>query len=92
LATGKILNRQPLAHDPDVLAIDREANRLYVASESGSVSIFDIRVAEHPAAVGTVFIGRGAHAVAVDPETHRLYFALADLGGKSVLRVLATNF
>jgi DNA-binding beta-propeller fold protein YncE len=89
LATGKVLDRQPLAHDPDVLAIDRKASRLYVASESGSLSTFDIRVAEHPAALGTVFVGKGAHALAVDPQSHRLYFALADLGGNSVLRVVA---
>ncbi len=89
LASGKILRIQPMGHAPDVLAIDREAGRLYVASESGNVSSFDIRAARDPVALGTVFVGGGAHAVAVDPLSHRLYFALADVRGKSVLRVLA---
>ena len=92
LGTGGIIERQPVAHDPDVLTIDRGAHRLYVASESGNLSSFDIGVVNHPVAIGTVFVGKGAHAVAVDPETHRLYFALADVGGRSILRVLAPNF
>lgn len=88
LVTGEVLDRQPVAHDPDVLAIDTEARRLYVASESGKLSTFDIATATRPRSLGDVFVGRDAHSVAVDPATHRLYFPLADVKGKSVLRVL----
>jgi DNA-binding beta-propeller fold protein YncE len=88
LATGKVLDRQPVAHDPDVLAIDPLARRLYVASESGKLSTFDITSASRPRSFGDVFIGRDAHSVAVDPATHRLYIPLADVKGRSVLRVL----
>lgn len=88
LATGNVLDRQPVAHDPDVLAIDAEARRLYVASESGRLSTFDIGAATRPRPLGDVFVGRDAHSVAVDPATHRLYFPLASVKGKSVLRVL----
>ena len=35
------------------------------------------------------FAGPGAHSVAVDPNTHLVYLPLANLGGRSVLRVLA---
>ncbi len=35
LVSGKILDRKPLGHDPDVLAIDPDQKRLYVASEFG---------------------------------------------------------
>ncbi|MGE5147884.1 MAG: YncE family protein [Candidatus Eiseniibacteriota bacterium] len=89
LATGRVLGRWPLAHDPDVLAIDRRAGRLYVAAESGSLSSFDIRDAGHPRPLGDVFVGDGAHSVAVDSATHRLYFPLAARNGRPVLRVLA---
>ena len=34
------------------------------------------------------FVGKDAHSVAVDPITHRLYFPLADVKGRAVLRVL----
>ena len=89
LATGRVINRQPVAHDPDVLAIDPGSNRLYVASESGNLSIYNIAVPGKPASLGDVFIAADAHTVAVDPISHRLYFALADLNGRAVLRVLA---
>lgn len=89
LPTGRTLYVQPVAHDPDVLAIDAQANRLYVAAESGSLSSFDIAHAEAPRPLGDVYVGNGAHTVAVDPVSHQLYFALADMNGRAVLRVLA---
>jgi DNA-binding beta-propeller fold protein YncE len=88
LASGRVLNMQPVAHDPDVLAIDPEADRLYVAAESGNLSTYNIATRDKPASLGDVFIARGAHTVAVDPVSHRLYFPLADLNGHASLRVL----
>jgi DNA-binding beta-propeller fold protein YncE len=88
LATGEITNNQLVAHDPDVLALDAGLNRLYVPSESGTLSTFDITSPTAPKALGQVFVGAGAHAVAVDGLSHRLYFALANIGGQMVLREL----
>jgi len=70
------------------LAMDGTAKRLYVASESGTLSIFDMANPTAPVALGDVFVGKNAHSVAVDPATHRLYLPLADAGGKSVMRIL----
>jgi DNA-binding beta-propeller fold protein YncE len=89
LGSGKELSHLPLGHDPDVLAIDPARKRLYVASESGNLSTFDIANPAAPVALGDIFIGKGAHSVAVDPGTHQLYFPLADANGKSVMRILA---
>jgi DNA-binding beta-propeller fold protein YncE len=89
LASGRVLNKVSVAHDPDVLAIDPVANRLYVAAESGNLSTYNIATPGKPASLGDVFIAPGAHTVAVDPISHRLYFALANLNGRAVLRVLA---
>ena len=88
-ANGHVLAARPVAHDPDVLAIDEALSRLYVATEPGNLSVFDIATQNKPMSLGEVFIAKGAHAVAVDPATHRLYFALADLNGRAVLRVIA---
>jgi len=88
LATDRVLGILPVARDPDVLAIDAEARRLYVASESGYLSTFSLKDNRAPTPLGDVFVGKGAHAVAVDPASHRLYFALADRAGHCVLRVL----
>ena len=89
LETRRVIGSQPIAHDPDVLATDPEMKRLYVAAESGNMSTFDITNADSPVALGNVFVGDGAHAVAVDPSSHRLYFGLANVKGKAVMRALA---
>ncbi len=72
--------------DPDVLALDSGFGRLYVSAESGIVTIFD----EHGRSlerVGEGFFAANAHSVAVDSRTHRVYFPLQNVGGKSVLRI-----
>lgn len=73
--------------DPDVLAFDSKLERLYVATESEIVSVFqlterklekieDAKVAPH------------AHTISVDPETHEIYLPLQDIGGHPVLRIM----
>jgi DNA-binding beta-propeller fold protein YncE len=89
LASGRALNKQAVAHDPDVLVIDPQANRLYVAAESGNLSTYNIAVPDKPSSLGDVFIATGAHTIAIDPISHHLYFALAALDGHAALRVLA---
>jgi DNA-binding beta-propeller fold protein YncE len=75
-----------VGNGPDVLDYDPGLKRLYVASESGTVSVF--------ALVGGVRkLGEGAidphaHSVAVDPKTHRVYFPLENVGGRPVLRIM----
>ncbi len=72
---------------PDVLAIDPTRQRLYVASESGDVDLFDITTG--PAAkIGSQHVSGDAHSVAVDPETHLVYVPLANVNGHPVLRVM----
>lgn len=89
LPSGRVLGKQPVAHDPDVLAIDPGLHRLYVAAESGNLSTYDIADPRTPVSLGDVFVADEAHAVAVDPVSHRLYFGLASLGGQCVVRVLS---
>lgn len=72
---------------PDVLAFDEGLHRLYVASESGVVSIFD----EQNRALTLKASGKladNAHTVAVDQATHKVYFPLQDIDGHPVLRVM----
>jgi DNA-binding beta-propeller fold protein YncE len=62
-----------VGEDPDVLAYDASAHRLYVAAESGIVTILDRR--DHRLAVaGSGHLANGAHVVAVDPHTQRSYY------------------
>ena len=82
LVTAKV------GHGPDVLAIDPGLGWLYVAAESGNLTVLDI------AQPGLVAIdreqpGNHAHTVAVDPATHRVFFPLqAGAKGTPVLRIM----
>lgn len=75
---------------PDVLAFDAGIGRLYVAAESGVVSVFD----ESGSGRGRPLLPRGtlhaphAHSVAVDARTHRVYLPLQEVNGRPVLWVL----
>lgn len=89
LTSGEILSRLPVGHDPDVLAVDAPSKRLYVAGESGNLSTYSIATPAAPAALGDTYVGPDAHSVVVDPVTHRLFFPIADLNGRAVMRVLA---
>jgi len=73
--------------DPDVLAFDPGISRLYVAAETGVVSVFDVAGgAVHKLGEGR--LAARAHTVAVDPRTHRVFFPLENVGGRAVLRVM----
>ena len=77
-----------IGDDPDVLALDPGLSRLYVASESGIVSVLQVH-GKTVNAIGSAFLADEAHTVAVDPVTHRVYFALENVGGSAVVRVMA---
>lgn len=72
----------------DVLSIDPAIGWLYVAAESGDLTVFDIN---QP---GTTLVGHdrpgdNAHTVAADPASHRAFFPLPKgTGSTPVLRVM----
>jgi DNA-binding beta-propeller fold protein YncE len=86
LRTNRLLRTYPVGDDPDVLAMDPAHARLFIASESGVISAFDI------GSDSLVPLARyeapHAHSVAVDPATHLVYLPLQSIGGRPVLRIL----
>jgi len=86
LRAMRVMSVQTVGADPDVLAFDTSAHRLYVAAESGIVSVFDEQ-GRLVRKIAEDFVAAEAHVIAVDPHTHRLYLPLEDVGGKPVLRV-----
>lgn len=87
LRTMRVVAADSVGESPDVLAFDPAFSLLYVASESGVLSVFHVRG-------NTVFkawqarVDVTAHSVAVDTRTHRVYLPLEDIHGKPVLRVM----
>jgi YVTN family beta-propeller protein len=90
LASRKVLASFDVAKDPDVLAFDPALGWLYVAGESGQVSVFKVR-GKAVNALGTARLGPNAHVVAVDPVTHEAFFPLKPARGKSMLRITRPN-
>jgi DNA-binding beta-propeller fold protein YncE len=86
LHTMQVTDTQSVGEDPDVVAWDAGLGRLYVASESGTVSIFQER-GETLQPVDELTIPH-AHSVAVDPDTHLVYLPLENIDGHPVLRVM----
>lgn len=72
---------------PDVLDFDPGLRRLYVASESGVVSVFAVR-GSGLSELGQDKVDEHAHSVAVDPTTHLVYLPLENVDGKPVLRIM----
>jgi DNA-binding beta-propeller fold protein YncE len=75
LATWRITGTNAVGNDPDVLAYDPAARRLYIAAESGWVTILDNHD-RRLTVTGRDHLGDGAHVVAVDPTTHHSYYPL----------------
>ncbi len=87
LRTMAVVSSYPLGKGPDVLAFDPGLRLLYVASESGVISMFkDDGKGFRPAGAGK--LAPHAHSIAVDGESHRAYLPLQDVGGRPVLRIM----
>ena len=89
LRTWKVIGRQAVGEDPDVLVFDPAWCRLYVAAETGPVTVFSERNRK------LVLDGQirmpHAHTVSVDPRTHLVYFPLQDVDGHPLLRIMAAR-
>ena len=87
MTTWLVTGHDRVGRDPDVLAFDATTGRLYVAAESGWVTILteqDRRLT----VTGSGFLADGAHVVAVDPGSHRSFFPIpAATGGHPALLI-----
>jgi DNA-binding beta-propeller fold protein YncE len=86
LQTMEVLSTYQVGEDPDVLAYDPGLKRLYVSSESGTVTIFQSH-GKSLSLLGSLEIPH-AHTVSVDPKTHLVYFPLENIDGHPVLRIM----
>ena len=87
LRTQKVVKQFHVGRGPDVLAYDALRKLLYVASESGVASVFNVGAAG-VTLVGQGLVGPNAHTLAVDTSTHEAYFPLKENGQSPVLRVM----
>jgi hypothetical protein len=86
MTTWQVTGTANVGIEPDVLAFDGHAGRLYVASESGQVTVLQ-RHGRRMQVIDSQYLGDDAHAVAIDPATGRSYFPVlkASSGHPAVL-------
>ena len=87
LHSARTIDHGTVGNGPDVLAFDKIYHLLYVASESGVISVYTIGKNDIKK-IYQGFFARNAHTVAVDQVTHRVFFPLQDIDGKPVLRIM----
>jgi YVTN family beta-propeller protein len=86
MTSMRVISTQSVGKNPDLMALDSGRHYLYVASESGVVSVFD----EHGRTLKKVnegYVDPGSHSVAADQDTHYLYLPLQNVGGRPILRI-----
>ena len=89
LKTMRVVGHVAVGEDPDVLAFDPLWRRLYVAAESGEVTVFTASDG-HLARDGRITMP-DAQTVSVDPRTHLVYFPLKDVDGHPLLRIMSAR-
>ena len=87
LQTRKVISIYAVGNGPDVLALDPGADRLYVASESGEVYIFQ-QNGSALSLLGTYYAPH-AHTIEVNPQTHQIYLPLQDVNGEPQMQILS---
>ena len=90
MKTHQIEKTFPVGNGPDVLAFDRDLGMLYVACESGVVSIFKVS-GNGLKKKGDFEVGPNSHSVSVDKKTHQIYFPLKNVHGRPVLRIMVPS-
>jgi YVTN family beta-propeller protein len=82
----RVVAQQSIGTSPDVLALDDSRHYLYVASESGVVSVFD-ESGRALQKMGEGYVAEEAHSIAVDQQTHYIYLPLQNVNNSPDLRI-----
>ena len=78
--TWRVMGTAVVGVEPDVVAFDGHAGRLYVAAESGSVTVFQLH-GHRLRVIYSNYLADDVHVVAVDPVTGRGYFPVLGASG-----------
>jgi DNA-binding beta-propeller fold protein YncE len=75
MTSWQVIGTDPVGQNPDVVAYDQAAHRLYAAAESGTLTVLDLRNRQL-SVVGSDHLAADAHVVALDPGTHHSYYPI----------------
>lgn len=88
LNTHRSIEYIPIPPDGDDVQFDSGLRRIYVACESGKISVIQEIDANHFTKLEDFPVEPGVHTLAVDSETHRVYAPEQEENGRSVARML----
>jgi DNA-binding beta-propeller fold protein YncE len=89
LNTQQIVASLPIGGLPDSVAYDPELHRIYTTGLAGVISVIQQDAPNSYRILDTVRMHYGAHTLAVDPATHRVYAAYLSLFVRPRLAVFA---
>lgn len=87
LASATLTDTQPTSQGPDVIVVDPQRHRLWIACESGNLDLYDTTTSP-PTLAGSAHLDDDAHTVAVDHRTGYAYLPIADDKGTPALRTI----
>jgi YVTN family beta-propeller protein len=79
LAAHRVIATVPIGGGPDSVAFDGGLHRIYATGKSGVMTVIDQKGNDTYQVIDTVRLHYGAHTLAVDPATHKLFVAYAGL-------------
>lgn len=89
LETHRVIQSLPIGGGPDSVAFDPGLRRLYTTGKSGVLSVIQQDSPDAYRQLDRISLHFGAHTLAVDPATHRLYVGYAGLLVPARLAVFA---
>ena len=78
----------PLPEGADDVKFDPVLRRIYVACESGTITVIQEEDADHFRKLEDFSVQKGVHTLEVDTETHRVYTPEAEENGRPVCRMI----
>ncbi len=79
LEQHRVLTSIPVGGGPDSVAYDAQLRRIYVTGRAGDLCVVERDSKGAFATLDTISLHYGAHTLAVDPVSHRLYVGYASL-------------
>lgn len=88
LEKHRVIAHIPLPEGADDVKFDAGLRRIYVACESGTITVIEEQDADHFRKLEDFPVQKGVHTLEVDTETHRVYTPEAEENGDPVCRVI----
>jgi len=79
LEKHRVVTSIPVGGGPDSVAYDAQLHRIYVTGRAGDLCVVDRDSNGALTTLDTIPLHYGAHTLAIDPESHKLYVAYASL-------------